>query len=70
MAELKQDTVSRFKLLSVSEFAQSVGGVLNNAINYAMIEDKVDYIKVGRNRIVVMTEKTKSYTPNNSPKRP
>ena len=59
MAKLDVDTVSRFELLSVSEFAELKEGILNTAVDYAMNEDNIDCIHVGLIRLIVMTDKSK-----------
>lgn len=60
------------KIVSVNEFRNSFqGGALSsNAILYAIKNDLVDYVKVDdKINLIVLTEKTLSYTPNKSPKR-
>lgn len=63
MAEIEQDTVFRIPLKSVGDFAKE-HGTSNTAIQYNMVNDNIDYVKVGRFRLVVMTEKTLAYNPN------
>lgn len=54
------------RLMKKTEFARSVGGVHLTAINYAMDNGMVDYIRVGRERVVLLTENTLNYEPNKS----
>lgn len=52
-------------------FSENYGdGVSIQGLHYAMDKGHVDYFKlgIGRNRLIVMTEKTKTYNPNHSEK--
>jgi hypothetical protein len=68
--QLKKEDVLKLPIVSVSEFAKNyAGGVSSQAISYAMEKDKVDYVWLGDERFVVLTDKTKLYSPNASQKR-
>lgn len=63
--ELAQDKVMKLEVLSVTDFAVKYGGnVSSQALYYAMDKDNIDFIRIGNDRFVVMTEKTKTYRPN------
>jgi len=70
MAELSS-ILGDNKVVSISDFKKTyAGGVSAQAINYAIEHDLVDYIQVGKRvRIVVLTHKSLTYSPNKSPKR-
>ena len=61
------------ELQSLMQFRESHGNIKNQAVHYAMQNDLIDYILVGSGkagtRMIVLTEKTKTYKPNNSAKR-
>lgn len=60
------------KVISVNEFRNSFdgGAITSNAVLYAMSKDLIDYIKIDdKINLIVLTDKTKAYTPNKSPKR-
>lgn len=60
------------KVISVHEFRNSFdgGAITSNAVLYAMSKDLIDYIKIDdKINLIVLTDKTKAYTPNKSPKR-
>lgn len=68
--EMEQKMVSKFELISVSDFATQYGeGVTPQALYYAMGKGKIDFMRVGKDRIVVMTTKSKRYKPNAHSKR-
>lgn len=71
MAELSKKILKDTKVTTIADFRHTyANGVSAQAINYAIENDLVDYIDVGpRVRIIVLTPKSISYTPNNSPKR-
>ncbi len=62
---------SPYKLMSVNEFRFEYGaGVTPQAISYACSKDKLDYLKISDSlKVIVLTEKSKSYKPNKSKKR-
>jgi hypothetical protein len=69
MAELKNEDVFKdgVEVLSISDYAKKYAdGVSLQAIDYAMKNDKIDYITISKDRHVVMTEKTRTYVPNNN----
>lgn len=70
MSELKFDKSKSFELLTLKEYSEKyTGGVSVQAINYAIDHDKLDFCWVGQQRMIVMTEKTKTYVPNQHPRR-
>lgn len=70
MAELTKTSVFKAEVLSISEYTEKYGGQVSpQAISYAMDNDKIDFVRVGKERLVVMTEKTKTYVPNSHPRR-
>ena len=70
MGELKRSAVIKVETLSVKEFIEKYGnGVSPQAISYAMENGKLDYVRLGNDRFVVMTKNSKSYVPNSHPSR-
>lgn len=74
MAEVSDKVIKKAfkdKLMSITEFRNTKAqGVSSQAINYAIENDKIDYIKVNNKvRIIVLTKKTLAYKPNASKKR-
>lgn len=72
MAELTKEVIkSQYKLMSIYEFRMSHGqGVSSQAIGYAIKEELLDYLQIDKRvRVIVLTEKSKSYRPNKSPSR-
>lgn len=70
MAELTQKNVSKHELLSMQDWAKKYAeGISNTAVSYLMKNDIIDYIWIGRFRIVVLTPKTLEYVPNSNPNR-
>lgn len=72
MAQIKKDKVLKDKLgfLTIQEFIDKYHpGLTAPAINYAITEDKVDYMQPGRERFIVLSEKTLKYQPINHPNR-
>ena len=68
--ELAKKDVFKIETLTVAEYSQKYGGgVSSQALSYAMENDKIDYVKVGKERLIVMTERTKLYVPNTHPAR-
>ncbi len=67
MAQLKGSSVFKVEVLSVSDYSKKYGNnVTPQALSYSMDNDKLDYVKLGNERFIVMTEKTKQYVPNAS----
>lgn len=72
MAKISKNKVIKEKLkyLTISEFIEKYHpGLTAPAINYAIKNDKVDYFQPGRERLIVLTEKTLKYNPINHPTR-
>lgn len=72
MAEIGKDKVFKkgIEVISIIAFAEKYcEGISTQAVGYAIYNDKIDYIKIGRERLIVLTEKTKSYVPNFHPNR-
>lgn len=70
--ELKKDKVLKdnVEFMPIKDFIDKFHpGLKSQSINYAIKNDKVDFMKIGRERFVVMTEKTKKYHPINHPSR-
>lgn len=62
----------RHKVVSVNAFRNSFegGAISSNAVLYAINNNLIDYIKIDdKINLIVLTERTKAYTPNKSPKR-
>jgi len=57
------------ELMSQVEFSKIKRDVTISAIDYAMSNDMVDWTRIGNVRYVVMTEKSKKYTPKKKPTR-
>ena len=62
--------VRGFRLQSIQDFRADKEGISNQALGYAFKHDLVDFIKIGKVRIIVMTEKSRKYAPNPNPLRP
>lgn len=69
MAELKRENVFTQTVLSSAEFCERHEGITNQALKYAREKDLIDYIKVGRVYLIVMTAKTLDYVPNSNKNR-
>ena len=74
MAKLKKEDVisQKMKYVTIQEFIDKYHpGLTPPAINYAMRKDidKIDYFTPGRERLIVLTEKTLKYQPINNLKR-
>jgi len=58
------------KVYTVKDFIEKFHpGLTQSAIDYAILNDKIDYCQPSRDRFIVLTKKTKSYKPNKSKKR-
>lgn len=69
---LNPDEVFNYEVLAVSEWCKRHGGAVSStAADYLMNNDIIDFVRPvgGRFRYIVMTDKTKSYSPNPSPRR-
>ena len=51
------------KLQSIKEFADS-HNVTPQAVGYLITQDKLDYIKIGSERMILLNKKSKDYNPN------
>lgn len=69
MAQYTIEDTAGLTIMSQSDYRQLKDGISLSAIDYAMDNDKVDYVKIGRIRSVVMTEKSKNYDPNKNVRR-
>lgn len=70
MAELLIQDVVKIPILSMQDWAKKYAdGVTNSAIAYLLDEGVIDFIKVGRQRVIVLTPKTLEYVPNSNTKR-
>ena len=77
MAEIKYKDIVKKKptdveILSIRDFIKNYhDGLTPEAVHYAIKNDKVDYTVPynGRERFIVMTEKTQEYKPINHPSR-
>lgn len=72
MAEVSKEVLKEgVKLTTIKDFRDTyAGGVSAQAIAYAIKHDLIDYIQVGeRVRVIVLTTKSLTYRPNESPKR-
>lgn len=58
------------KVITIREFCDKYhDGVTPQAIDYAIKQDIIDYLRIGRFRYIVLTDKTLAYTPNPSSRR-
>lgn len=58
------------EVVSIKEFSEKYGkGVSTQALDYAMNNDNLDFIKIGTDRFIVMTQKSRSYSPNENKNR-
>lgn len=74
MADVKSDVLKEEyvdSLVTIKDFrTKYAAGVSPQAINYAIDKGLLDYIEVGpRVRIIVLTEKTLKYSPNENKNR-
>lgn len=53
----------------VGEYCKEFGGVKAQSIDYLVANGRIDYAKVGKTVIIVMTDFTRSYIPNKSKNR-
>lgn len=64
------DEAKGFEMLPISKFCAKHGGnVTPQAVSYCINEGKIDFTWLGKERLVVMTDKTKAYNPNPHPSR-
>lgn len=68
MAELSDAVINKkYEVISTTEFRESLGNITPQALAYAIKKDLVDFVRISPTvRIIVLTEKTKSYKPNAS----
>lgn len=58
------------KIQTINEFREAKGGISAQAVDYAIKNDRIDYVNIGKRvRVIVLTEKSLAYTPNLSLKR-
>ncbi len=63
--ELSREEVFKHPVMSVKEWSAKYGKkIKNQATQYLMDTGNIDYVRVGRFRFVVLTEKTLRYVPN------
>ena len=62
------DEVFKVKSMLKDEFAK-FHNVTSQNIDYATENNKVDYVKIGTVIVILMTETTRTYSPNKSKKR-
>jgi hypothetical protein len=53
----------------VSEYCKQFGGVTPQSIDYLVSKGKIDFVRLGKSVVIVMSEFTRQYTPNLSKKR-
>lgn len=68
MPLLTQAQVLKQEVQSVTEFAKALS-ISNSAVYTACANDKLDYAVICNHRVIVMTKLTKTYKPNESPRR-
>ena len=67
---LDKDTIFKKEVVTISEFVENYHqGVTPQAIKYAIEKNLVDYVKVGKVYLVVLTETTLAYVPNGNKRR-
>lgn len=67
MAQLENEEVFIIPVMGIMQFIEKFHtGMTPAAVRYAMDNDKVDYTRIGHERLIVLTEKTKAYVPNYS----
>lgn len=60
----------KYDFLSVTQYCVKYGGnITSQAVYYAMDRGLLDYLSLGREKLIVMTEHSKNYVPNASKKR-
>ena len=58
------------EVMTMAEFARTIGnGVSTQAIAYGIAKDKLDFVWIGSERLIMVNEKARSYVPNNHPTR-
>lgn len=70
MAEVTLDKAIKIGIKTQKEFAKEYGNVSLAALDYAMSNGIIDYTRIGTVRHVVLTERSLTYSPNKSVKRP
>lgn len=70
MGLLKNEDVFKTEVLSPAEYAKKYGnGIQKEAVYYAIANNHVDYIVLGKRNFIVMTAHTRLYKPNANPHR-
>jgi hypothetical protein len=61
---------NEYDFLTVVQYAKKYGaGISTQAVYYAIEKGHLDHLELGRDKLVVMTEHSKTYVPNASKKR-
>lgn len=72
MAKIEQEELLKkgVEVLSIVDYIEKYqDGLTSQAVSYAMGQDRIDYMQIGFERLVVMTEKTRQYVPNENNRR-
>lgn len=72
MAEIASSKLLKkgVEIMSISDFiAKHHPGLTVQGVGYAMEAGKIDYVIMAKDRMVVMTDNTRTYVPNGSKKR-
>lgn len=67
--QLDNSKVFKVEVLTVAEFASAMSGISPTAIYSAIKAGAIDYVSIGKHKLIVMTKLTRQYKPNDSPKR-
>lgn len=68
--EFRKEDVLKIDCMSITDFCKVYGdGVSSQAVNYNMAKGNIDFVKIGTENLVVLTDKSKAYRPNASPVR-
>ena len=67
---IPREKVQGKDMLSLREFIDKYHeGLTNAALDYAMKRGDINYTRIGRDRVIVLTDRTLSYNPNSHPAR-
>lgn len=67
--QLKPEDVFKVEVLTITEFCAKQEGIKSEAVYYAIKHGLVDYIPIGRTKLIVLTDHTRQYKPNSHPLR-
>ena len=67
--ELEHSKVFKHEVVSVKKFAAASGSVSSSAIYQAVQKNLIDYITLDGRCLIVLTDFTRQYKPNDSPRR-